>query len=639
MKRKPLLITLGIVVVLVAVFFIVRGRSVAMPVKGDIQKFLVAFNIQVTAGNRDSVRAYFDVNQKPAVLNRLVSVLTNKTGFKGDEAPMFKLSLIVDSSTIRIINSETAEAKIPVRFTNDTLGSRESTLKLRIRKGLLKSYKIVQVDANKMATDYLAFNDFIKSKTLTDKDIYSESTLKAFETAKTLKGKYDSVVWFAHLGDNTYYYVVKGQWDQEHDLEEYYKDSVKQPYKMGLLGPDLKEVIPPQYDLIHSINATFPSLVEVEKDGKKGFYDLNGKNIVPVNYDQVIPIEDNANMAVLRNGDDYYYLKSDLSVSEKIDLKIGDFFPKIKGLKTKANFYKNALAVVTEYNSRTKHGAIYIPPSYLVDLGMIGNNVDFENPLRKNVGFQEVHKDFNIGFSNTVNDDGNWLTASFYSVRDYFLGGRAEFYDHKNLIIVDKKRNRIFTQGIGTSYVREEEDGGSLEGVCDVNNIKVLNDSIYEVKAGATLWAEMYDTTKILTGGAYYHYLVVRDNKLVELPNERYFGFTKYVKMDDSYLNGCYKFSVGPDYKHTKEATLDRITPEMLRYIKNEIYADYGYQFKDKRWQSVFQMMPSYKFDDNGNPKPGLASVEDSLTEIDKYNINWITQKLKGTKGNTLASK
>jgi len=637
MKRKPLLITLGIVAVLVIVFFVARAMRQSGPEKNDVQSFLVAFNNQVKAGNRDSVLAYFDVNQKPAVLNRLIGVLTNKTGLKGDQSPLFKLALNIDSDAIKIVNGELAEAKIPVKFTSDTLGSKSSTLKLRVRKMADKSYKIVQVDANKMAADYLAFDDFIKSKTLTDKDIYSESTLKSFETAKTLKGKYDTVVWFAHLGDQNYYYVVNGKWEMDKDIERW-KDSVIQPYKMGLLGPDLKEVIPVQYDVIHNINGTFPSLVEVEKDGKKGFYDLNGKNVVPVNYDQVIPIEDNVNMAVLRSGDDYFYLKKDLSISDKADLKIADFFPKIKDIASHLNFYKNALAVVTEYNSREKHGAIYLPPSYLVDLNMIGKEIDFKNPLRNNVGFEEVHKDFNIGFANTVSDS-NWLTASFYSVRDYFLGGRSEFYDSKNLVIVDKKRNKIYTQDIGTNYTREEDGGDSLEGICDVNNIKALNDSLYEVKAGAVLWADMYDSTKTITGGTYYHYLAVKNNKLVELPNERYFGFTKYVKMDDSYLNACYKMSIGADYKTSKEKTIDHITPELLRYIKNEIYADYGYQFKDKRWQVVFQMMPSYKFDDNGKPIPGNASVEDSLTDVDKYNINWITQKLKGAKNNTLASK
>ena len=198
----------------------------------------------------------------------------------------------------------------------------------------------------------------------------------------------------------------------------------------------------------------------------------------------------------------------------------------------------------------------------------------------------------------------------------------------------------MFTTDIGTNYVREEDGGDSLDGICDVNNIKILNDSLYEVKAGAVLWADLYDSTKTLTGGPYYHYLSVRNNKLVELPNHRYFGFTKYVKMDDSYLNGCYRLLIGKVYKNSKPTTVDHVTPDLLRYMKNEIYADYGYQFKDKRWQQIFEDMPAYGYDaDTQKPKEGNVSVDDSLTDIDKYNINWIAQKLKGIKTNTLAKK
>jgi hypothetical protein len=84
----------------------------------------------------------------------------------------------------------------------------------------------------------------------------------------------------------------------------------------------------------------------------------------------------------------------------------------------------------------------------------------------------------------------------------------------------------------------------------------------------------------------------------------------------------------------------------MLRYIKNEIYADYRYQFKDKRWQDVFMDNRAYnsydkKSDNSYEKKPNNINVDDSLTVIDKYNINWINQKLKEgkTKPATLAAK
>jgi YARHG domain len=176
-----------------------------------------------------------------------------------------------------------------------------------------------------------------------------------------------------------------------------------------------------------------------------------------------------------------------------------------------------------------------------------------------------------------------------------------------------------------------------LEGVCDVNSIKKINDSLFEVKAGAGLYAELYDSTKTIVGGTYYHYLTIKNNKMSEMRNNRTFAFTKYVKMDDSYLNGCYNLLIGSvRYDQGAKKTIDHITPEMLRYIKNEIYADYGYAFKDKRWKTVFMDMQSY-YKSGEQDWPGNTTVEDSLTEIDKYNINWINQKLKESKTNSSA--
>ncbi|HEX3385070.1 MAG TPA: YARHG domain-containing protein, partial [Mucilaginibacter sp.] len=198
---------------------------------------------------------------------------------------------------------------------------------------------------------------------------------------------------------------------------------------------------------------------------------------------------------------------------------------------------------------------------------------------------------------------------------------------------------RLFAQDIRVNYM-PEEGPDSLAG-CDINSIKVINDSLYEVKTGAALWFDLYDSTKTITGGTYYHYLAVRNNKLVELPNSRIFGFTKYMKLDDSYLSGCYTIAIGLGYENKEQTKkIEHITPELLRYMKNEIYADYGYKFKDKRWMDVFENMPNYAFDFKTQaPKAPNVSVDDSLTAIDKYNINWIEQKLKGAPSTTLAAK
>jgi hypothetical protein len=641
MKTRPFLPPIIGTALVLAVLLLAQCKSSFTAQKTEINAFLTAFNKSTKANNTDSLVDYFDNGRQNPAFNRLANLLTGRTGFNRNSKAVAIINLDVDGSDIKFINEETTVAHIPAKFSHDSLSDKQSVLTLTIHKVLPHKYKITVVDAKRFLTDYVAYESFVRQKTMSEKDIFSPVTLAAFKTAESLKTKYDSVVWFAHVDQKNFYYVVKGKWNMERDINRY-KDSVIEPYKMGLVNPDLKEIIPPEYDLIYNISGTFPGLVEVEKDGKKGFYDLDGKIVVPVGYDQVLPINDEVNLAVLRNGDDYFYLKQDLSISEKVDLKIGDFIGKVKNLTSSFDLYKKAMEVVTEYNSKTEHGAIYIAPSYLVEMNMVSKVNDFKNPLRK-IDYEEVHTNYKVSFAGTVKQPDNWLEASFYSIRDYFLGGRSEFYDKKNVVIVDNKKNRVFTQDIGVDYT--PGDGGStLEGLCDVNNIKVINDSLYEVKAGAALYIELYDSTKSVEGGPYYHYLAVKNNKLVELPNNRNFGFTKYVKMDDSYLNNCYNLLIGSgNFKDMQKKTINQITPEMLRYMKNEIFADYAYQFKDKRWVSIFEggANPAYNERISSNNKPNNASVDDSLTVIDKYNINWINQKLKGTKAaqNTIAAK
>jgi hypothetical protein len=644
MKTKPILIILGVTIMLGGAFFFIKSRYFAKPEKNEIAQFLSSFNNQLKSGRTDSLLSYFETNQKTKVFKRLINILAGKTGINGRSGALFNLSLDIDNSDIKILSADFASAKVPEQFTHESIAPKITVLTFKIHKVSAHKFKITQVNANKFMSDYIAYENFVKSKTLTDKDIYSPITLQAFETAKQLKTRYDSVIWFAHVDRKNFFYVVKGKWDMSKDIYEKYvyskytnrfKDSVIEPYKMGLVNSDLKEIIPPDYDLVHNINGTFPGMVEVEKDNKKGFYDLEGKIVVPVNYDQIFPIDDESNLAVLKSGDDYYYLKKDMSISEKTELKIKDFFTKIVKLRDSFNLNANSSSIVTEYNSREENGALYISPSYLVDLNMVEKVQEFKNPLRKDLN-EEAHLNYKVDVSDKIEETDNWFEATFYSIRDHFIGGRGEFYDKKNLVIIDKKKNRVFTQNIATNY---SPDGGeSLDGVCNINSIKAINDTLFEVKTGAVLWVDLYDSTKCIVGGPRFHYLSIKDNKLIELRGDRNFGFTKYVKMDDSYLNDCYNILVGSDqFDNRKKMNIDHLTPEILRYIKNEIYADYRYQFKDKRWNDIFVDMQSYDTQDPN--KKNNVSVDDSLTDIDKYNINWINQKLKGNTDKKLAAR
>lgn len=634
MKTKPILIiAVSVVVLAVGAFLFFRGKTMTSPKQGEISQFLGNFKTQLTKGNRDSLLSYFGDKQKSEPINRLLDVLLNKQSKNDDPEALFHTDLDVAKSNITFTNPELAVAIVPVTFSGAHLESRFSTITFTIQKTAQHQYKIYQVDARDFMTDYIAYKNTAWQKQYTDKEIYSPATLKAFIDASNLYAKYDSVIWFGHVKDQTYFYVVKGKWEFYKALERE-KDTTK-TYKMGLVGPDYKEVVPAEYDLVHNINGTFPNLVEVEKEHKHGFYDLGGKIVIPVDYDQVYPVTDTANLAALKKGNDYFWLKNDYTISEKTEINVGDLFSK---LKQPASFTltKSPAGDITEFNSREQHGTIYLPPSYLVDLGLMPQVEEFKNPLRNHVEFEASSTQYIVKAKSlpvqSLSGSENWLQSAFYSIRDYFIGGRTEFYDTRNLVLIDKKHNKIYSHRVETDYSPEGESDSPSDN-CNEYAFRPLTDSLFELKATAVSSISLYSGKGNLEEMPVYHYFTIKNEKLTELNTSRLFGFTKYVKMNQNYLEGCYVYSVDEGSVPWKTKRSTQLTPEVLRYMKNEIYAEYKYKFKDKRWNEIF-------YDFYGEGKTGQnTTVDDSLTEIDKFNIQWIDQKLKAAPTKVLAAK
>jgi hypothetical protein len=630
MKTKPIILIS--IAMFMAVFFLLRCKSSKVSVKDDgVTQFLEAFKRHIDSGNKDSLMTCFSVNQKNPGLEKLVNILINQIGTDGTK---MKISLNIKDALLSPGAQTITTAKIPITLRYGELASQQTNLNLKVSKVGEHQYKISDVDGRLFFTQLIAYQNFVKTNTLDDNDIYSPITLKAFATAEQLKAKYDSVIWFAHVKKQTYFYVVKGKWDFYGNLD----DSAK-PYQMGLVGPNQKEIVPLEYDLIHNIGDAFENIVEVEQRGKKGFINLQGIIVVPVAYDHIYLVKDAEHLAALKKGDDFYWLKKDFSISEKVEIKISEILPilKLAGSFTISDF--GAPDNITEFNSREMHGSIYIPPSYLAEMKLMPVIQCFKNPTRKMVEFFDASTNYIVNQNTAQDNSDNWFTATFYNIRDYFLGGRAEFYDKKDVVIVDKRKNKIFAADIRTSV--DETDDIIVDPACDISNIRALNDSLFEVKTGGSFYTQLYDSTTVIESGILYHYFMVENDKLVELPNHRAFGYTKYVKMDDSYLNSCYVLSASSvTGSEVKKKSIKQLTPEMLRYIKNEIYADYRYQFKDKRWKNVFSYITGDYENGYGEKVPVNANVDDSLTLIDKYNVNFIDQKLKALKQHpTLAVK
>jgi len=576
-----------------------------------ITQFLTLFSLQVKSAQTDSLVHSFDMPTRREEVTRFVNLICGNSGSIKGNKPIFKLDLDIADCTITPINPDVSTATFSVNMHRDSIENRSSTLTFRIKKTGKDNYKIVDVDTKKFLGDYISYENLVHEKTLTDKDIYSPQTLAAFAAADSLKAIYDTIPWFQHLNGKTYFFVVKGD---KNFFQTFYRDT-ELNYQMGLVGPGRKEIVPAAFDLVHNISATYPTLIEVEKSHKRGFYNLDGHLVLPVVYDQIFPLNDAANLAVLRKGDDYYWWKNDYSVSDKDPgIQIANLLPHIKSLGQNLTLKNTGFESITECNSRQEHNNIYIAPSYLVDLGLMSTVQEFINPLRRNV-FGEGTTSYNVK-TEEKNISDNWFTSIFYSIRDYFVGGRGEFYDRKKVIVANKKNNRIYGADVSTDF-SEDEDGTNLVGKCNINSIRQLNDTLFEARTAGNLQIRLYTPDYCVCGGPGYHYLVIRNNKLTELTNHRKFGFTKYVQMDDSYLTACYTLS--------DKTSIGKVNNEMLRYMKNEIYADYKYHFKDTIWNNVFQENMFYFYEEKDKYND---NVDDSLTAIDKYNLAFINKKL-----------
>jgi len=270
MKTRPFIKPSAFILIILAAIFVVRCKTSEKAQQSDIKAFLNDFNIQVKARNADSLLSYFENSRQNQNYTFLITYLTGKKKVANQATPLANVDLDVDAAIIKGINDNSSVATIPVKLSHDSVADNKTSLIFTVHKAAAHSYKISAVDGQKFVKDYLAYEDIVRAKTMAVGVTYSPETLAAFKTAATLKAKYDTVVWFAHLGGKTYYYAVKGKWNQGRDINRM-ADSVIEPYKMALVGPGLNEVIPAEYDIIHNISGTFPGWVEVEKDGKKGF--------------------------------------------------------------------------------------------------------------------------------------------------------------------------------------------------------------------------------------------------------------------------------------------------------------------------------------------------------------------------------
>ena len=597
--KNKLIIAISVFVIGLAGFLV--GRAwLNKADKPEIEAFLQAFSNDLQSKPIDSTLIKFEVKQSRKDIFRILNLLANKTGVNGKSESLFKTTIDIENSDITIVNETLSRVKVPLKLTNSKFPDFPSSLNIELRKEGKNKFIITSFNGEELFTNFVAFENAIKTKMHSDDEIFSPQTLLAFKAAEQLKSRYDSVLWFAYVQEKPFYYVVKGDWEQYGNLNA--DGGKKTDYKMGLVNGDLKEIIPAEFDLIHNIGGTFPELIEVEKDGKKGFYDLQGRNVIPVINDQIIPVKDSVNIGVVSIGSDYFWLRKDYSISERdTSIKIAELLKTVDAFANSYTISSTNLDNLLEFNSREIHAGLYLPPSYLVDWKIFPMTQHFKNPLRQKIEYYDISSSVEVTYSKS-SAPANWLQTAFYSIRDNYIGGRSDFYETNNVLLVDSKNNKVY----GYRMYTDEQNSDN----CNEFKSKALSETLFEIQSGGGSGTDIEG--KYLSDMPFYHYLSIADGKLTELPNKRFFEFTKYVKMDDSYIKGCYVYG---------DNEISTLPKSILTYMKMEIYADYNYTFTNKKWDEQFKgVMADYD--------PINTNVDNKLTEIDQYNIKWINQKL-----------
>jgi hypothetical protein len=181
MKTKPILIGVITGIVILGLAFFVKAKYFDKPPVANYDRFMQDFNRHVVNKNTDSLATYFDLAWQPELLTHLLKVLTNQSSVNMGDAAVLKLELnIKDCSYIYLENGD-AKIKVPVKLIDSTLPIQWTSLTFIVHKKANKCV-ITNVDNLSFIEDYLAYENKVRTKGLSDKDIYSPITLQAFKS-------------------------------------------------------------------------------------------------------------------------------------------------------------------------------------------------------------------------------------------------------------------------------------------------------------------------------------------------------------------------------------------------------------------------------------------------------------------------
>lgn len=559
----------------------------------NVRTFLSGFQAVLTKSD-DEILSNFRVKQSREAVLSAISILQNKDPFIVCETSFANGKILMGKEMVTV--------EIPVRFRVKELNSTDTASFALViwLTASENSFIITQINGEEF------YQEFQKIKNSNQWEAAQKLALKErlwiYENARRLETKFDSVIWYTTYAQENYFYVVDGTWVNYFSNYDT-RDQKNSGVLMGLADKEGEIIIPMEYDLIGTIGFERGNMVEVTKNGKHGYFDIDKKQLVvaPV-YDLIIPYGREEAWAIVKLDSTYGWLDEQFKYTVGFASKrMEEWFRNFEFLKQTISLKSGNYFFCEIPLPMYAGNGIIIPPSYFSNNGIFneieGNITTTSVPMNAWTEYKETTG----SFMESITDN---IKAVVTTIRERYLEGREEFYTSSKVVFVDKNLGKLGSANISGDEV----------------SMHPIDSTLLEVRTPHDYWFMENDACDEHNLYQYEYFSIAANNEVVKLKSNRWYAQTQFVKLDSSYLVG--KFLVyNSDTEKEEETTF--LSVKTITFMRDEILAANGYRpaGADEDYFSYLDQKDKPLF-------YNIEEVEPQMGVIDKHNLAFLNKIL-----------
>jgi hypothetical protein len=579
---KTLNVLSAIAILLVVSCSILKKEDNDKAIRDFLLKFQNTLNLEEQA-----IIAQFDISQSKEALLSAIAVLQNKAHeFILCEPAYGMADIKIEEGSIQV--------SIPVAFKSQKLDeefakSSSIIMWLKPKKG---SYVISKLEAEEFYRTFAQLKSEMEWQVERKREFAARDAI--YGVIRSLENNFDSVAWYSRYGEKYYLYVVSGEWLNWFEVYDAKRPAMTA--KVGLASESGEVIIPMEYDLIGTIGFDFPSIVEVHKEGKVGYFNIEtGKLVIPAEYDMIIPYERGNVKCIVKSDSIYGWYNKDFVLTTGFpDENAERWIRQFNFIPINLHIDIDDYALAEIPHSDQAGNGIVVMPSYLSKTGVFKEVISGISPTDFPMN---GYTDYVETQSSVLQSITESMSGLITTIRERYLDGREEFYTHNNLVLVGTKQDTLAVARLYSS--------GSV--------VFTVIDSLLEVKSlpdGGYFEGEEWEANI-----PQYSYFRIDDGvKAKRLKSVRNFPMTEFVKLDSSYLSGVFSY-YNPETEKTEDTEF--LSLNTITYMRNEILASYGQRFINKDGYNEF---PHYE---KVEEKPA-DEVLKLLSDIDAHNVRFL---------------